>query len=316
MHEPESIARRRWLCGSLALGASSVLPAGTAQAANHGNGTLATRAIPATGERIPVIGLGTNRFYTGDLETLRRLRETLTGFARKGGKVIDTAPAYVDSERIIGDILSEAGLVSRMFLATKVDRENAVAAEASINRSLGLLNTTRIDLMQLHNLRGASTLLPLLREQQVAGRIRYLGITSARDKQYEEMEAVMRRERLDFIQIDYALGNRSAADRLLPLAAERGMAVLVNLPFGGGKQFEVVGNRPLPPMAAELGCRSWAQLFLKYALAHPAVSCVLAGTTKPAHVTENLGAGSGPLPDPAMLRAIERHYDAIAGTGA
>lgn len=311
MREPESRQRRHLLCSGLALGAVMALPA---TATTEGiNGGLATRPIPGTGERLPVIGLGTNRFYTGDLQNLRRLRDTLVTFARRGGKVIDTAPAYGDSERLIGDFMEEAALLGRMFLATKVDRETQVAAEASIDRSLSLLETPRIDLMQLHNLRGATTLLPLLREQQVAGRIRYVGITSARDKQYEEMEEVMRHERLDFIQIDYALGNRSAAERLLPLAADRGMAILANLPFGGGKQFEVVRGRPLPPFAAELGCRSWAQLFLKYVLSHPAVTCVLAGTTQAAHVIDNLGAGNGPLPDAAMRRSLERLYDAMAG---
>lgn len=311
MQEPDSPQRRQWLRGGLALGAALAVP--VTSAAEGSNSGLATRSIPGTGERLPVIGLGTNRFYTGDLENLRRLRDTLLTFARRGGKVIDTAPAYGDSERILGDVMEEAALVSRLFLATKIDRENPVAAVASIDRSLALLETQRIDLMQLHNLRGATTLLPMLREQQVAGRIRYIGITSARDKQYEEMESVMRGERLDFIQIDYALGNRGAADRLLPLAADRGVAVLANLPFGGGKQFERVRGRPLPAIASELGCHSWAQLFLKYVLAHPAVTCVLAGTTQAAHVIDNLGAGSGPLPDNAMRRSIERLYDAIAG---
>ncbi|HEY5763479.1 MAG TPA: aldo/keto reductase [Rhodocyclaceae bacterium] len=306
-----SISRRRWLAAGAALGATALLPARTSHAGTLG--VMATRAIPGTGERLPVIGLGTNRYYAGDLVNLRRLRDTLLSFARNGGKVIDTAPAYGESQRIIGDILGEAGLVSRLFLATKVDRENPVAAEASIARSLKLLNTPRIDLMQLHNLRGVDTTLPLLREQQAAGRIRYIGITSARDKQYEEMEAVIRREPLDFIQIDYAVGNRSAADRLLPLAADRGMATLISLPFGGGRQFAAVEGHPLPPLAAEIGCRSWAQLFLKYVLSHPAVTCVIPGTTQPAHVEENLHAGHGPLPDAAMRRAIERHYDAIVG---
>lgn len=305
-----SISRRHWLTTTAALGAAALLPAQKSQAAN---GSLPTRSIPGTGERIPIVGLGTNRFYTGNLDTLRRLRDTLRSFARHGGKVIDTAPAYGDSERIIGDILGEADLVKKLFLATKVDRENLVAAEASIARSMELLETPRIDLLQLHNLRGVETTLPLLREQQVAGHVRYIGITSARDKQYEEMEAIISREHLDFIQIDYALGNRSAADRLLPLAADRGMATLINLPFGGGRQFAAVTGHRLPPFAADFGCHSWAQLFLKYVLSHPAVTCVIPGTTQPEHVAENLRAGHGHLPDAATRRLIERHYDAIVG---
>jgi aryl-alcohol dehydrogenase-like predicted oxidoreductase len=273
---------------------------------------LLTKPIPGSGERIPVVGVGTNRYRSGDPAYVARLRDTLAAFASLGGKVVDTAPAYADSESVIGGILRETGIRERLFLATKVDREGAEEGRARIEDSFRALGTNRLDLLQLHNLRGAATQFGLLRELKAAGRIRYLGITSSSDRQYEEMEAIMRRERLDFIQVDYAVGNRGAGERLLPLAAERGMAVLVNLPFGRGAQFRAVGERPLPPWAAEIGCASWAQVFLKYVVSHPAVTCAIPGTTQPAHAEDNLGAAREPLPDAKLRRTIEQYFDSIA----
>ena len=180
-----------------------------------------------------------------------------------------------------------------------------------MDASFESLGVARLDLLQLHNLRGADTLFGTLRELKAAGRIRYVGITSSSDGQYAEMEAIMRRERLDFVQVDYAVGNRGAGERLLPLAAERGMAVLVNLPFGRGAQFRAVDGRPLPPWAAEIDCASWAQVFLKYVVSHPAVTCAIPGTTRVEHVQDNLGAARGRLPDAAMRRSIEQYFDAI-----
>lgn len=273
---------------------------------------LLSKAIPSSGERIPVIGVGTNRYRSGDPAYVARLRDTLAAFARLGGKVVDTAPAYADSESVIGGILRETGIRERLFLATKVDRDGAEEGRSRIEASFRALGASRLDLVQLHNLRGAATVLGPLRELKAAGRIRYLGITSSSDRQYDEMEAIMRRERLDFMQVDYAVGNRGAGERLLPLAAERGMAVLVNLPFGRGAQFRAVGERALPSWAAEIGCASWAQVFLKYVVSHPAVTCAIPGTTQLAHAEDNLGAAREPLPDAAMRRTIEQFFDRIA----
>ncbi|HSD62020.1 MAG TPA: aldo/keto reductase [Burkholderiales bacterium] len=271
-----------------------------------------TKPIPSSGERIPVVGVGTNRYRSGDPAYVVRLRDTLSAFARLGGKVVDTAPAYADSEAVIGGILRETGIRDRLFLATKVDREGADAGRARIEASFQALGTSRVDLFQVHNLRDAATQLGALREFKASGRIRYIGITSSSDRQYEEMEAIMRRERLDFIQVDYAVGNRGAGERILPLAAERGMAVLANLPFGRGAQFRAVGERPLPPWAAEIGCASWAQVFLKYVVSNPTVNCAIPGTTQVAHAEDNLGAAREPLPDAAMRRTIEQYFDRIA----
>lgn len=273
---------------------------------------LTTRPIPATGERLPVVGVGTNRFQSGDPAYVARLRDTLSTFARLGGKVVDTAPAYGASEQVIGGILADTGLRDRLFIATKIDREQAAAARAQVDASSQALGTRRLDLVQLHSLRGAATQFATLRELKAAGRIRYLGMTTSSDHQYAAMEAIMRRETMDFIQVDYAVGNRTASARILPLAADRGMAVLVNLPFGRGSQFRAVGDRALPPWAAEIGCTSWAQVFLKYVVAHPAVTCAIPGTTRPAHAEDNLGAARGPLPDAALRRTIEQYFDQIA----
>jgi aryl-alcohol dehydrogenase-like predicted oxidoreductase len=303
---PSSPARRRLLQAGLALGAAALLPPAAAQV------PLLTRPVPSTGVRLPLVGLGTNRFRFGDEAWLARLREALATFARLGGKVIDTAPAYGESEAVIGSLLAAGGLREQLFLATKVGREGAGEGRKSLADSYVALRTPRLDLVQLHSLRGVATVLPVLREQQAAGKIGHIGITTSSARQYTEMEAVMRRERLDFIQVDYAVGNRGADERLLPLAAERGMAVLVNLPFGRGAQFRAVGERPLPDWAAEIDCNSWAQVFLKYVISHPAVTCAIPGSTQAAHVADNLGAARGRLPDAAMRQEIVRYFDAIA----
>ena len=302
-----SVSRRELLKAGVALAAATLAPS-TVLAQTE----LLTRPVPSTGVRLPVVGLGTNRFRSGDPAWTARLRETLATFARLGGKVVDTAPSYGDSERAIGAILGETGLRDKIFLATKVDRDSIDEARQRLEASFAALATRRLDLVQLHNLRGAGILLPWLREQQAAGRIGHIGITSSSAGQYAEMEAIMRREALDFIQVDYAVGNRGAEQRLLPLAAERGMAVLVNLPFGRGAQFRAVGGRPLPGWAAEIDCDSWAQVFLKYVLGNAAVTCAIPGSTQAAHVADNLGAARGRLPDAAQRQAIARYFDSIA----
>lgn len=302
-----NISRRKMLKASLAVAATTIVADSvSAQAARD----LLTKAVPSTGVRLPVIGIGTNRFRTGDPAWTARLRDTLSAFSRLGGKVIDTAPSYGDSEQAIGTLLADTGLRERVFLATKLDRDSVADGRQRLAASFAALGTRRLDLVQLHNLRGAESLLPLLREQQAAGSIGHIGITSSNDSQYAEMEAIMRRERLDFIQVDYAVGNRSAGERLLPLAADRGMAVLANLPFGRGAQFRAVSGRPLPGWADDIDCQSWAQVFLKYVVSHPAVTCAIPGTTKLANLEDNLAAGRGTLPDAAMRRRMEEFWDA------
>lgn len=304
-----SASRREILKAGLAVAAATLAPR---PALSQTQVPLLTRPVPATGIRLPVVGIGTNRYRSGDPAYVARLRDTLAAFARLGGKVIDTAPSYGDSERVIGDILGESGMRERLFLATKLDRDSIADGRERLAASFEALRTRRLDLVQLHSLRGADTLLPLLRERQAAGAIDHVGITTSSSSQYAELETIMRRERLDFIQVDYAVGNRLAAERLLPLAADRGMAVLVNLPFGRGAQFRAVGSRPLPDWAAAIDCSSWAQIFLKYVLSHPAVTCAIPGSTQVAHVEDNLGAARGRLPDASQRQTIARYFDAIA----
>lgn len=278
---------------------------------NRSLAAVITKKIPSSGEPIPVVGLGTRNFRAGPGDDRGPFRETLRAFVAGGGRVIDTAPSYGNSESVLGALLTELDLHGKVFLATKVDRPGAEAGVARMEASLQALEHPKVDLMQVHNLTDAATQLATLRDWKAQGRIRYLGVTTSFDGQYADLEALMRRETLDFVQLDYALDERQVADRLLPLAQDRGMAVLVNLPFGRGRLFQKVGDRPLPDWAAEFECRSWAQLFLKYVVSHPAVTCAIPGMTKAAHVTDNLGAAAGRLPDGPARRRMEQWLDGL-----
>lgn len=282
---------------------------------------LLARPIPSSGEKLPVLGVGTNRYNpTTDEERMSR-KAVLAGLTAAGAKVIDTAPSYGESERVIGDLLAEIGNRGRCFLATKVTARGGTReeGEAMLEASRQKLRSDRLDLVQVHNLVGTAVLLPLLREQVAAKRIRYTGITTSRDSQYADFEAVMKAEQLDFVQVDYSIANRGAAERLLPLAADRGMAVLVNLPFGGSRDGNLLAklkDRPLPDFAAEIGAASWAQLLLKYILGHPAVTCAIPGMTRLENLRDNLGGGRGPMPDAALRRRMETWWDAEMGGAA
>ncbi len=266
------------------------------------------KPVPSSGELLPVVGLGTARRYD---ETSPTLRETLAHFAGSGGRVVDTAPSYGRAETVIGSIVEEAGLRDRLFLATKVAANGREAGRAQIEESFRRLRTPRIDLVAVHNLRDVDTQLATLRQLKAEGRIRYVGITTSFDSQYQDFERVMQRERLDFIQVDYALDNRGAAERILPLALDRGMASMINLPFGRGRLFGTVQGRPLPEWAADIGCTSWAQLFLKYIVSHEAVVCAIPGTARPEYALDNAAAARGPMPDAAERRRMERFVDAL-----
>jgi aryl-alcohol dehydrogenase-like predicted oxidoreductase len=276
------------------------------------------RAIPSTGEQLAVIGVGTNRYNPTTDEERQSRKAVLAGLTAAGASLIDTAPSYGESERVIGDLLAEIGNRGRCFLATKVTARSGTREEgvAMLEASRQKLYSDRLDLVQVHNLVGTAVLLPLLREQVAAKRIRYVGITTSRDPQYAEFEQVMATERLDFVQVDYSIANRGAAERLLPLAQDRGMAVLVNMPFGGprdGNLFGRLKDRPLPEWAAEIGAASWGQVLLKYILGHPAVTCVIPGMTRLANLQDNLGAGRGVMPDAALRRRMETWWDANIG---
>lgn len=264
------------------------------------------RAIPGTGELVPVIGLGTWQTFDVGADAAARaaLSEVLRAFAAGGGTVIDSSPMYGSSETVYGELAADLGLGGKMFLATKVWTTGREAGIRQMRESLRRMRAERMDLMQVHNLVDLDTHLATLREWKASGRIRYLGVTHYREDAHDDVMRVMRREPLDFVQINYSLGERSAETRLLPLARERGIAVLVNRPFGGGGLFARVRGRGLPGWAAEAGIASWAQLFLKYILAHPAVTCAIPATSRAAHLIDNLGAASGPLPDEGLRRRM------------
>ncbi len=277
---------------------------------------LLRKTIPSSGQKISVVGVGTNNYSPTTPEERAARRAVLQGLTAAGLSVIDTAPLYRESERVIGELLAEIGNRPQAFVATKVTARGGTRDEgiASIDESMRRLQTNFIELMQVHNLIGAEILLPLMAEWVAAKRIRYVGITTSQDAQYPDLLRLMRTQKLDFIQVDYSLGNRGAADEMLPLAAEKGIAVLVNLPFGGrrdGNLFGRVRERKLPDWAAEFDARSWGQVFLKYVVSHPAVTCAIPGMTKVANFEDNLGAAQGRLPDAAMRKRIEAYWDAL-----
>ena len=270
--------------------------------------SLVTRPIPSTGERLPVIGIGTARRYdvAASEAELAPLREVVRNFTRMGGKLIDTAPAYGNAEPVVGNLVAQAGNRSQLFLATKVGRgrQGVQAGRAEMEQSLKQLKVDKVDLMQVHNLSGVDEMLPVLREWKAAGKTRYVGVTCTSKDQYPELERLLRAQRRDFVQVDYAIDNREVEQRILPLAQERGVAVLTALPFGRGRVLDAFGRQPVPAWARELGIRSWAQFALKYIVSHPAVTVAIPGTAKMEYLTDNLGAARGPMPDAAARRRM------------
>jgi len=264
--------------------------------------SMQRRPIPSTGARLPVIGCGTWRaFDVGNaVEERERLSRVLGVLFEAGGSVIDSSPMYGRAEGVVGDLLAGAKARDKAFIATKVWTSGRQAGIAQIERALKLLRTDHIDLVQVHNLLDWRTQLATLRAWKAEGRISYLGITHYTASAHAELEAVMRSETVDFVQLNYALDDRSAEKRLLPLAADRGIAVLVNRPFGGGGLLRALATRPLPALATEIDCRSWSQVLLKFVLGHPAVTCAIPGTSRPEHMLENAEAASGRFPDAAM----------------
>lgn len=300
--------RRQLLKHAAGAGASMSLGWNPLQAKT---GEIIRKTIPGTDETLPVIGLGTNRYSVGDAELHARLKQALKTFHEHGGTLIDTAPMYRSSETLLGRLMDELGIRDQLFIATKADRAADNGGPERLENSFAQLQTDRLDLVQSHNLRGVDSMLPLLREQQAAERIRYVGITTSRSAQFTEFLDVMNKYPLNFIQVNYSLADREAAERILPLAADRGIAVLVNLPLGRGALFKAVGDHSLPGWAAEFDCDSWAQFFLKYVVSHPAVTCAIPGMTRARHVADNLGAAFGRLPDAHQRRRQEQFFDEL-----
>jgi diketogulonate reductase-like aldo/keto reductase len=267
---------------------------------------MITHTIPCSGEKLPVIGLGTWRAFDVDLsaDIRRQLEDVLSLFVKLGGRLIDSSPMYGRAEDVIGRLSSALGIRDKLFLATKVWTEGKQSGVQSIERSMSLLRVNRIDLMQVHNLVDVNTQLATLQEWKQQGRIRYSGITHYESGALSEIEKLMRNEKFDFLQINYSLMELQAEERVLPLAQERGVAVIANRPFGAGNLFGKVRSKPLPDWAAEFDCRSWAQFFLKWIVANPAITCAIPATDKPIHLQDNMQGGIGRLPDEKMRRRM------------
>lgn len=281
---------------------------------------LITRAIPSSGEKIPVVGLGSSATFSqvARSEDVTALREVLKAFTDQGGTVFDTAPSYGASEEVAGRIAAELGITSKVFWATKVNvagrgggGADPAAAKAQIEASFAKLKKPKIDLIQVHNLGDIPVQLAILKEHKKAGRVRYIGVTSTNKAQYEELQTVMRNEPLDFIGVDYAIDNRDVESSILPLAQERKIGVLVYVPFGRTRLFKRVGDRPVPDWAKSIGAETWGQFFLKYVAAHPAVTCVTPATSQAKNVIDNIGGGRGTLPDEATRKKMVEFVEAL-----
>jgi diketogulonate reductase-like aldo/keto reductase len=268
-------------------------------------GAPVIRRIPSSGEELPVIGMGTSRTFDvgADAAARARLAEVLKVFFAGGGTLIDSSPMYGSAEQVTGDLL-RAAPPKRWFAATKVWSDGREAGIEQMNASLQKMGVTRMDLMQVHNLRDWRVHLATLREWKAAGKIRYLGVTTSTSRQYEEIAAVMRSEKLDFVQLNYSTGEREAEQVLLPLARERGIATLINRPFMRGEIFRKLAGRPLPGWARDIDCASWGQVLLKWILGHPAATCIIPASSNPQHMADNMQAGFGALPDEALRRRI------------
>ena len=306
-----TLTRRDWL--RLTAGGGAALALTPDLLASLARQEVMARAIPGTDEMLPVVGLGSSATFSrvARSEDVSAIGAVLQTFVDNGGTVFDTAPSYGASEQVAGDVANELGIQERIFWATKVNvagrgggSADPAAARAQIERSFDRFQLPVIDLIQVHNLGDPPTQLGILKEEKAAGRVRYIGITSTSERRYPDLAAVMRNEPIDFIGVDYAVDNRASADMILPLAQERNIGVLVYAPFGRTRLWNRVSGRDVPEWAGEFDAHSWAQFFLKFVVAHPAVTCVTPATSRPEHMIDNLGGGMGGLPDESQLERM------------
>ncbi len=303
-----TLTRRELIALGAAAGGSLLLPRMLPAA-----GTVSRRAIPSSGEPLPVVGLGTSGVFDVEAtpENLAARREIVAAMVERGASVVDTSPMYGRAEAVVGRVVEDLGVREQIFYATKVWTRGRDQGRAQMEESFRLLRTDRIDLMQVHNLVDTRTQLASIRELQDVGRVRYSGITHYRVSEHDDLADVIEAERPDFVQVNYSITTRAAEERLLPLASDRGVAVIVNRAFEDGRLFRAVRGREVPEWAVEAGIESWGQFFLKYVLAHPAVTCVIPGTSKPRHMRDNLGAGTGPLPDAGLRRRMIDYVESL-----
>jgi len=301
--------RRRFLAAlGTAAGACTWPRVGFAQ-----TGAPITRPIPVSGERLPVVGVGSwLTFNVGSAAAARApLVPVLQTFFDRGGAMIDSSPMYGTSESVIGYLLARASGRSRLFSATKIWTYGKAAGVRQVQTSMELWGISRFDLVHIHNMLQWETHVETLKEFKAAGKIRYIGITTSHGRGHGELERALNRERFDFVQFTYNFADRSVEQRLLPLAAERGIGVVINRPFDGGDLFEVVGRQPLPTWSREFDCTNWAQFFLKFVVSHPAVTCAIPATSQTAHMVENMGALYGRLPDMALRKRMTQHMETL-----
>jgi aryl-alcohol dehydrogenase-like predicted oxidoreductase len=301
-------SRRRLLQGVFGIAAGSLLAPALAQS----DSAVATKAIPHTGEKLPVIGLGTaNDFMTppqGDARA--NLKQVVDDLLAQGCKLIDTASTYGSAESVLGDLLSDQDR-SKVFLATKIEDGSQTGGSAEFRHSLDRLRYKQVDLLQLHNVRDRRQNLSPFRDWKAQGLCRYIGITTTYKSDYAAAEAVLRREKPDFFQVDYSLADREAEARLLPAAADAGAAVLTALPFGRSSVFSAVRGKTVPEWARDFDATTWPQFFLKFLLGHPAVTAVIPGTTNPAHLADNISAGRGRFPDAGQRKAMIEFFQTL-----
>jgi diketogulonate reductase-like aldo/keto reductase len=309
-HDSISVDRRSFLrlMGGLAASLGCYPSALSAQQA-----AVIKKAIPSTGERLPVIGMGTSRtFDAGDDPQLQStLLEVLQIFFDRGGAVIDSSPMYGSAEKVTGDLLKSISIKKSLFAAIKVWTDGRQEGIEQMKRSMQLMGVERFDLMQIHNLRDWQVHLETLKAWKSEGKVRYIGITTSHGRFHDELEAILEIEPFDFVQFSYNIANRVVEQRLLPIAAERGMATLINRPFQRGDLFRQVKGKPLPDWADEFDCASWGQFFLKFVVSHPAVTCAIPATSKPHHMMDNMGAGFGRLPDAALRKKMLAHFESL-----
>jgi diketogulonate reductase-like aldo/keto reductase len=291
---------------------SAVPAAGLVPTTAFGQDAMPLRRIPSTGEMLPVIGLGSSKVVqeiaTNGEEPLRQVLRTLVA---RGGKLVDTWPRNADNDAAFGRVINEPELRERLFVTTKIDQVGKEAGIAQFRDTLELYDREVIDLVQIFSLTDLDVHWPSLREWKESGAARYIGVTVAESRLYAQLEEFLRREQPDFVQLNYSITERETENRLLPMAADRGLAVLVNRPFMNGAYFRRLEETPLPEWTAEFGCTTWAQFSLKYILAHPAVTCVLTETTDPEHMTENAIAALGDAPDEAARARMRELIDAV-----
>ena len=310
--------RRDWLRITAGAGASLGITPRLLQALQQGQ--LIKRAIPSSGEMLPVIGLGSSATFSqvARREDVGALKAVFQAMVERGASVFDTAPGYGASEQVAGDIVNGAGIATKIFWATKVNvagrgsgTADPAGARAQIERSLAIFRQPKIDLIQVHNLGDVPTQLAILKEFKKAGKVRYIGVTTTSDGQYGELEQIMRNEPLDFVGIDYAADNRGVEERILPLAIERKIGVLAYASFGRTSLFRRAAGREVPEWAKEFDATSWAQFFLKFVIGHPAITAITPATSQAKNMVDNIGGGVGRLPNEAMRRRIVEFVDAL-----